>query len=151
MVTAAPDDGAAPAAPSALALAQLADDVARALSSYAAALRRGGVHAPPPAAPADADTPPAAALRPVALGERQQRLLALPDLDSAEGLSNREIAERLGIKTPNATALTKRLAELGHLIAVPDESPVRYRRAVPTAPAKPPRAAARPKKRQPGS
>lgn len=125
MVTTADDQTAAPAA---LALAQLADDVAQALSSYAAALRRGGVHPPAAAPPGGVGTPPATP-RPAALGERQQRLLALSGLDSADGLSNREIAELLGIKIPNATAVTKRLAELGHLQPVPDEAPVRYRRA----------------------
>lgn len=114
--------------PAALALAQLADDVARALSSYAAALRRGGVHPPVTAPPSGAVTP-TVATRPTVLGERQQRLLALPGLDSVDGLSNREIAEQLGIKIPNATAVTKRLSELGRLEPVPDEAPVRYRRA----------------------
>jgi len=126
-----PSSDEQPAAPTALALAQLADDVARALSSYATALRRGGVHAPPAQAPGAADTPGegATSRKPAALGERQQRLLALAELDNAAGLSNREIGQRLVITAPNSTAMTRRLTELGYLEAVPDERPVRYRRA----------------------
>jgi DNA-binding CsgD family transcriptional regulator len=133
----------APGSPGGLALAQLADDVASALASYAQALRQGsaqslgeragdGVGAPVRAAatglarrtPAQASPTPERKL-----GARQERCLALEQLGTAAGASNAEIAGLLGIKVPNASALTRRLTEMGRLIQVSDESPAHYKRA----------------------
>ena len=126
-----PAEDVAPAAgsPAGLALAQLADDVARALSSYASALRRGGIQpSPVPGKGAKAAKLPASAGKPRGLGPHQQACLALKELDAENGASNAKLSVLLGFNGPNTSALTKRLAVTGHLVAIPDERPVRYRR-----------------------
>ncbi len=132
----------APGSPGGLALAQLADDVAVALASYAQAIRRdvsespglpasdpGGAPTATPTRRADVPAAPAPSSGERKLGVRQERCLALVELRTKNGASNAEIAALLGIKLPNASVLTKRLAEMGRLVAVPGEVPARFRRA----------------------
>jgi hypothetical protein len=63
------------------------------------------------------------------LGQRQESVLALGGLDTESGMATTEVANAVGYARTNTHRLLGRLAEHGLLEQVPDERPVRWRRA----------------------
>jgi hypothetical protein len=62
-------------------------------------------------------------------GPRQQQVLALTGLDTAEGVSVADVSAAFGWKRSNTHNLMTRLEELGALQRMPDERPTRWQRA----------------------
>lgn len=109
------------------------------LSRVAATLsvRLRAVHEP--GAPAAAEQPAVRAgdgqVRPRlprgGFGFRQQAVLALGGLDGELGLAAADVANAIGLTSPNAHKLLAGLEGLGALERVPDERPLRWRRGRP--------------------
>jgi Fic family protein len=102
--------------PGGRAVAQLAEDIGRALLRFADTVRE------------DAATP-AATRRPDgrAHGRLQERILGLKGLAGEHGLAASEVAEQLKVPQSNVTRALNTLAERGDLAAVPGERPSRWR------------------------
>jgi DNA-binding MarR family transcriptional regulator len=102
--------------PPSRAVAQLAEDIGRALLRFADTLREDVAE-------------PAATRRPEgrAHGRLQERVLGLKGLDGEHGLASSEVAEQLEVPQSNATRALNALAERGDLVAVPGERPSRWR------------------------
>lgn len=102
------------------------------LSRVAATLstRLRAVHADEPGPPLDPVEVPAAALPVVGprLGPRQLRVLEVGGLEGELGLAAADVAAAAGLTAPNASAVLKRLAELGLLVDLPGQRPARWRR-----------------------
>ena len=62
-------------------------------------------------------------------GPRQRAVLALGGLDSAHGLSAGEVGRVLDIRQQNAHSTLTGLENLGQLMRIPGERPIRWRRA----------------------
>ena len=65
-------------------------------------------------------------------GPRQQAVLALRGLDNDVGLAASEVATAVGLSASNSTTLLNSLVKLEALERVPDERPIRWRRARPS-------------------
>lgn len=95
------------------------------------------LHSEPPAALTDGDASAPAATEGAkqaatprgGFGPRQQAVLALRGLDSDLGLAASDVATAVGLSASNSTTLLNGLAKLEALERVPDERPIRWRRA----------------------
>ena len=99
------------------AVAQLAEDIGRALLRFADALGEE-----------PAELAQTRRLEGRARGQLQERILGLKDLASEHGLAASEVAEQLGVPQSNATRALNTLAERGDLGAVQGERPSRWRK-----------------------
>ncbi|TPG12895.1 helix-turn-helix domain-containing protein [Pedococcus bigeumensis] len=102
--------------PSNRAVAQLAEDVGRALLRFADTLREDA------AVPTTTRRPEGRAR-----GQLQERVLGLKNLTSEHGLAASEVAQQLAVPQSNATRALNTLAERGDLVVVPGERPSRWR------------------------
>lgn len=99
------------------ALATLADEVAAALTRFAATLRTSDSE-PKPQATKTSGTP---------RGARQKAVLKLKGIKSPEGMTAVLVAKEVGVRQPNAYKLLESMVESGWLERVPDVEPAHWR------------------------